>query len=189
MAQFSIAKEYTKSYEGGFWNDPSAGWTYAGITRNYYPAWPGFRRLLQLKEAKYKNTEIPRYTIFKDAELNKHVDDFYKATHWNKYIKGDSINTQAISNFIYDFVVHKENDAIKVINDVALTLDKNTATKAAEISSGVISVINRWPAQFYTLLYNARLNYYKNSKKFSSAYKTAFAKRVARFPKTLTIIN
>jgi lysozyme family protein len=186
MANFLIAKNFTKDLEGGFWNDPSAGWTYAGITKKYYPAWPGFRRLLQLQQQVYKGGAIPRYKKFDDAELNKMVDDFYRTLHWGKYMKGDKINNQDISNFLYDFIVHKENDAIEVINKVAVQMEPGTYTEKTNLSSSIIAVINKYPRSFYLYIVAARLNYYANSKKFSGGLKAAFKQRVNKFPKVLT---
>lgn len=182
MANFYISKDFTKDIEGGFWNDPSAGWTYAGITKKYYPLWAGFFRLQQLKHKFYPAKDIPRYTIFEDQLLDNYVTEFYRNNFWNKILSGDLITNQTIANFIYDFIVHKQYDAVRVINDSARKLNDVIKTYKTSLSGDVIEVMNDNPSSFYSSLKNARINYYKNSINFSPKYKKDFIDRVKKFP-------
>lgn len=192
--QFSIAKERTKDLEGGYWKDPSAGHTYAGITWKYYSLWPGWKRLFQLAAAKFGNiSRVPRYTKFDDAQLNKHIADFYLKRYWNGMMNADLFRNQDIANMVYDFVVHKENDAIAVINHTAKQLSKNVGTSKAKLSAAVIAVANNAQEKFYSTLRRNRELYYKNPKaipgtsvkSFSNALTNAFIRdRVNKFPAT-----
>ncbi|MEO8769015.1 MAG: glycosyl hydrolase 108 family protein [Ferruginibacter sp.] len=183
MANFFISRELTKNIEGGFWNDPSAGWTYAGITKNNYPFWPGWNRLQELQKKFFNGQEIPRYKIFNDSILENLVSDFYKNNFWNKILSGDLIKNQVIANFIYDFIVHKQNAAVGVINNSVSLLDPHiTNTSKTSLTKDVIDIINKLPVQFYQTLRTARINYYQSSKHFSDKFKKAFVDRVNKFP-------
>ena len=184
MASFHVSKTFTADLEGGFWNDPSAGWTYKGITKKYYPTWPGFKRLEQLRLKHFGSKEIPRYTRFNDTLLDSLVADFYKNNFWNK-IYGDYIANQTIANFMYDFFVHKQNDAMKVINTAAQATDASVIIKTTSLTASVVNAINAAPAAYYTKLYTLRLAYYAGSSKFSKSLKEAFKKRVLKFPETI----
>lgn len=189
MASFYTAKASTKDLEGGFWNDPSAGWTYAGITKKYYPNWPGFKRLLQLQATQFKGNPIPRYTVFNDAQLEALVNDFYKNNFWNK-LNGDYIANQVIANFMYDFFVHKQNDAIQVFNNSAQIVSPDVAVNKTALTGNVVQVINENPRQYYSIVRQARINYYQTKKNgkhlaFSKPMQAAFIKRVQKFPEAL----
>lgn len=189
MANFHEAKIVTKAFEGGFWNDPSAGWTYAGITKKFYPSWVGFRRIAQLAKGK----EPARHTLFKDATLENMVDDFYKNSFWIKKLTGDAIANQNIANMVYDFILHKENDAIKVINQTAKSFNLKAKTALTSLSSDVIAIMNVNAKQFYSSIRAARIAYYtgstlRNKKlvpRFSKGLQNAFTQRVNKLPDTI----
>lgn len=189
MASFYTAKAFTADLEGGFWDDPSAGWTYAGITKKYDPNWPGFNRLLQLQALQFKGREIPRYTVFSDPILENLVNEFYRNNAW-KHILGDYISNQTIANFMYDFYVHKKYDAIAVINKSAEIISPDVSTNKLLLTADVIKVINANPRQYYTILRQARINYYQTKKNgnrllFSKKMIAAFIKRVKKFPEAI----
>lgn len=52
MADFDIAYAPLKLYEGGYDNDPDdrGGETYAGIARNFFPDWRGWKLIDQIKK-------------------------------------------------------------------------------------------------------------------------------------------
>ncbi|RTL56235.1 MAG: hypothetical protein EKK37_17330 [Sphingobacteriales bacterium] len=182
MARFDIAKEYTSDLEGGFWNDPSAGYTYAGITFKYYPDWEGWTRLIQLGKQFFGAIEkIPRYTKFNDTILDEDVNNYYQQRQWKFLSKGDSIINQTIANMIYDFIVHKENAAIRVINKAVKTKDSTVITNGSQLSHQVVLLLNQYPQDLYKAIRAARINYYKKGP-FSTKVKKAFIKRVQRFP-------
>ncbi len=186
MANFKVSKDFTKDIEGGFWNDPSAGWTYAGVTKRYFPLWPGFARLQQLKNKFYPGRAIPHYTLFRDEILNRYVDEFYRNTFWNKILSGDIIANQTLANLIYDFVVHKQYDAVAVINYTAKRFDTEIVTHKTKLSEDVLDVMNDKPTRFYSLLRQNRINYYLSSSKFSAKKKQAFKERVEKFPNNIS---
>lgn len=183
MASFSTAKDFTKDLEGGFWNDPSAGWTYAGITKKFFPNWPGFALLAQYQQQFFKGRAIPRYTHFNSPELEALVNDFYKNNFWNK-LNGQYIANQTIANFMYDFFVHKQNAAIAVMNAAARSLKPGIVVNPTTVSIRVVELINEQPAEFYAALRTGRINYY-NSGKFSAKLARAFVKRVNKFPEAI----
>lgn len=182
MANFNITKEITKEFEGGFWNDPSAGWTYRGITEKNYPSWPGFARIRQLTGGRAP----ARYAVIKDSILDTMVDDFYNAAFWKKIVSGDSIRSQEVANMAYDFILHKQNAAVAVINNVAKTFSPAAATKLTVLSADVLRAMNTSPAAFYSRLRAARIAYYNNSPKFSKPMKAAFVKRVNKMPEKIS---
>jgi lysozyme family protein len=196
MAVFETAKAVTNEFEGGFWDDPSAGWTYAGITRDYYPEWPGFQRLVELRNLKFGGRAIPRYTKFDDALLNAHVKEFYKKRHWSKLINGDKIINQITANLLYDFVVHKEYDAIATVNQAVKSFAKNPVdTSLYTLTDDVINQINKGGPELYKMLRQARIDYYTGSKKgkggrmvkrFSTGMAAAFVKRTKKFPESIS---
>lgn len=190
MAKFDVAKQFTKDLEGGFWNDPSAGYTYAGITAKYFPGWKGWAYLKKIAAAKYGSlSNVPRYTKFPDRTLQQLVDDFYKQNHWLVYVKGDQFQNQDMANLVYDFIVHKQNDAIGVINEVAKSFNRSVRTSKDTITNEVIATLNNNMVPAYAALYNARINYYQGSKKFSAAMKAAFVDRVKKFPASIKSLS
>lgn len=183
MASFQISKMFTKDLEGGYWNDPSAGHTYAGITWRYYPQWPGWKTLFQLAKAQYGSiTKTPRYAKFNSHVLDKHIADFYNNRHWLQLIRGSDINSQNIANMMYDFVVHKEYDAIEVINTTARQINPTVRVSNTAVTPAVVALFNANPALAYERLYNNRLAYYRQPGKFSKSLRDAFVKRVLKFP-------
>ncbi len=189
---FTISKNFTKDLEGGYWNDPSAGHTYAGITFRYYPKWSGWFRLFQLAKKKYGSVErMPRYAKFNDAELDKHIADFYYNRHWKQLLNADLFRNQDIVNIMYDFVVHKEYDAIAVVNHVARQFNKNVSTSKTRVTPAVITLANNFQERFYAMLRYYRAQYYRNPrsipgtsvKGFSAGLANAFIRdRVNKFP-------
>ncbi|MBC7535104.1 MAG: hypothetical protein H7258_05365 [Ferruginibacter sp.] len=181
MANFNISKDITIEFEGGFFNDRSAGWTYRGITEKFYPSWPGFARIRKLTGGKTP----ARYKIFKDAILDAYVDEFHNSVFWKNKVTGESIANQAIANMCYDFILHKENDAIKVINNVAKVFNPYITTKQTSLSLDVVKEMNKNPLEFYASLRNARLAYYNNSRNFSKPLKASFVRRVNKLPSSI----
>ena len=62
MASFDIAYAPLKDFEGGYDNDPDdrGGETYAGIARNFFPAWSGWKLIDQIKKNAKSKTAINR---------------------------------------------------------------------------------------------------------------------------------
>lgn len=186
MANFYVSQNITSKFEGGFFNDRTAGWTYAGIAKDYHPEWPGFDRLIWLQQKLYPGRIIPWNHIFGDKLLDQQVLDFYSKIFW-PLILGDHIENQMIANMIYDFFVHKQNNAITVINASAKVYSPNVKTLATKISPQVVSVINQVPGQFYDTLRKNRILYYKTKPGFSSKSRRLFIARVNELPTRLSI--
>ena len=92
MANFAQAYERMIVNEGGYKLTNIAsdrgGQTYAGIARNRWPNWYGWRDI--------DAGQVP------DSEL---VRKFYRENFWDK-VRGDDIDNQAIANNLFDFSVN-----------------------------------------------------------------------------------
>ena len=82
MASFDIAYAPLKDFEGGYDNDPDdrGGETYAGIARNFFPAWSGWKLIDQIKKNAKSKTAINRACKV-DHCLQDLVRAWYK-TQW-----------------------------------------------------------------------------------------------------------
>lgn len=95
MADFNQAFDAMIANEGGYTlhkvQGDRGGQTYAGIARQFHPAWPGWR--------------------FIDAgdlqalQLSRLVRDFYFAQFWQP-VRGDEITEQEIAQSLFDFAVN-----------------------------------------------------------------------------------
>ncbi len=94
MAAFNPCFEKVIMIEGGYVlhevKGDRGGMTYAGIARNIWPDWPGWK----LIDAGLFN-----------SELTALVREFYREHFWLR-IKGDEINSQDVAFMIYDFAVN-----------------------------------------------------------------------------------
>ncbi len=193
MADFKITMASTRKNEGGYWSD--AGGTYAGITKKYYPNWPGFARIRELQVKQFGGRPIPRYTIFNDAVLEQMVTDFYKQQFWTPKLNGDKINNQTIADFLYDFILHKEGDAVTIINNTAKLLRPTVKTNRYSVSDDVVAVINGSSKIFYATVWAARINYYlsgrtlRGDQRFGKPNIAQFVARTKTFPPALTNVS
>ncbi|HMO32316.1 MAG TPA: glycosyl hydrolase 108 family protein [Lacibacter sp.] len=191
---FHIAKQNTRELEGGYWLDPSAGHTYAGITYKFFPSWKGWPVLFQLARQRFGNRPIPRYTVFQNIQLDNHISEFYRVNFWEKVMNGNLFKNQVIANFIYDFLVHKKFDAVAVVNHTARSLGPRVVTNPTRITPEVITLANTFQGAFYNRLRANRESYYRNprsipgtrEKPFSAPLVSAFIRdRVNKFPATI----
>jgi lysozyme family protein len=118
MARFEIAERLTGINEGGYANNKAdrGGETYAGIARNFWPKWEGWKKIDKYK-AEYPKLSPAlkqRFTLAKwinsSAKVPSEgvammVSQFYKTNFWDLN-KLDQINDQQIANSIYDFGVN-----------------------------------------------------------------------------------
>ena len=97
MAKFSPAFDSMILSEGGYFltevTNDLGGQTYAGISRRYWPNWPGWM-----------------YIDRKETPPTQLVRDFYKENFWD-VVKGDELNDQYMAESIFSFAV---NTGIKV---------------------------------------------------------------------------
>jgi lysozyme family protein len=103
MAEFSPALEKMLANEGGYVlhknEHDRGGWTYAGIARNIWSNWDGWKDL---------------DSGFEQSAASK-VPLFYKREFWTP-IRGDLINDQHVAESIFDFAV---NAGFKVASKLA----------------------------------------------------------------------
>jgi len=113
MAKFEIAESITGRNEGGYANNPadSGGETYAGIARNYWPKWEGWKYLdVFKKEFVFTNKRNPtakeiNKAMSASSYIKEAISKFYKQNFWDVN-KLDQINDQQIANTVYDFGVN-----------------------------------------------------------------------------------
>lgn len=98
MADFRPAYIKTLGHEGGYSNDKDdpGGETYKGISRVYNQGWPGWVIIDNLHHA----DGFPK-NLDSSAELQKLVEDFYKASLWDRF-QGDKILVQALAEELFD---------------------------------------------------------------------------------------
>lgn len=106
MADFKTTYEkFILPFEGGYANIESdkGGETYAGISRNKFPQWEGWRFIDSVKQANASvGRPIARNTIF--PELAAKVEAFYYA-RWLNY-RLPEIRNQNLASLLFDFIVH-----------------------------------------------------------------------------------
>lgn len=111
MAKFEIAESITGRNEGGYANDPAdkGGETYAGVARNYWPNWQGWKIIDNIKFDLRVNSVVTASRINKAAKANSVltglISKFYKQNFWDVN-KLDQINDQQLANTVYDFGVN-----------------------------------------------------------------------------------
>jgi lysozyme family protein len=118
MAGFKIAEKLTGINEGGWANNPNdrGKETYAGVSRNFWPSWPGWKKIDKYK-AEYPRLSAAlkkRFTLAQwinasakvpSEGMKELVSQFYKTNFWDLN-KLDQINDQQIANSVYDFGVN-----------------------------------------------------------------------------------
>lgn len=105
-------------------------------------------------------------------------------------LNASMLRNQDIANFLYDFIVHKQYDAIAVINHTVRQLAPHTKSNAFRLTPAVVAVINNNQSRFYNMARRNRLAYYNKPsaipgtrhKSFSKSMAQAFNERVLRFP-------
>ncbi|QUM76082.1 N-acetylmuramidase [Moritella sp. 24] len=111
MADFKLGFEKMLSNEGGYKLHHVAGdrggLTFAGISANAHPQWPGWRLL--------KNHGVDGQ---QNPQVTELVYQFYRSHFWDK-INGDMIASQKIAESVFDFSVNTGlYTAIKLAQDV-----------------------------------------------------------------------
>jgi lysozyme family protein len=108
MAEFLASQPYVLLNEGGYAALDLD--TYRGIARRFFSAWEGW----QLVD---DNKPLAPGEIIPSAELDGLVDAFYKTNFWDKLL-GDSIDSQAVATYCYDWYVNAGHNALKGIQSV-----------------------------------------------------------------------
>lgn len=193
MANVSVSILKVKQREGGYarpyglpFCGVGSGETYVGIDRNCHNKWQGWKVIDGYK----KKFRLANEQVIADNTLDTQVNMWY-AEFISKLININAIQNQTLADFVTDFLVHKQYDAVKVINHVARQLQPGIVTANTKVTQAVVDLMNRQQANFYNRFYQARKDYYQNPTKFGSmvyfkpSTTQAFLTRVASFPATL----
>lgn len=125
MASFMTAQSVLGKFEGGYANNPAdrGGETYAGIARNFWPKWDGWR-LIDAAKGAIGFPGILQHT----QELRELVDQFYKAEFWDR-MYGDEW-PQDLATELYEQAVNRGVNAVVMdLQKVCNALNYNSATK------------------------------------------------------------
>lgn len=176
---FQPAYDIVKVNEGGyaFIAADKGGETYAGIARNYNPDWKGWVYIDYIKRTK---GPIKNNTKFPDIQYL--VEEFYESRFTSNGLK--QINSQKITNLLFDYQVHSGSIAIKAIQRlVGVSAD-------GVLGSQSIAAINRANEDsLYVALLNERkafLDKLVNSTAGYEQFRAGFAKRLAQFEQFIT---
>jgi lysozyme family protein len=170
MAKFQIAEGITGINEGGYANNKSdrGGETYAGIARNFWPSWEGWKHIDKYK-AQYAKLNKPmreKYSLARwinsSAKVTSEpiaplVSQFYKTNFWDLN-KLDQINDQQIANTVYDFGVNSgKGRAVQFLEQIF------GVKKDGIMDTKVISLVNSSdPEIIYTKYNDARREAYRS---------------------------
>lgn len=107
MANFESAYLITSKYEGGYANNPNDHGleTFAGISRKYWPNWPGWSNIDAIKNKVGTNAAAINKAASLDDNLHGKILEFYKVNFWYP-IHGNDISDQQIANSVFDFSVN-----------------------------------------------------------------------------------
>lgn len=143
MADFDKAIYKVLENEGGYSNDPHdpGGETCCGISRRYWPKWPGWKYLDNYKPL--KNNQTIRHTAVLDAVL-----EFYRAQFW-KPLRCDDIIPQAVAESLFDFAVNVgRKRAVKILQHtinvyVGITTLKEDGIMGAKTIAGITNAYGK----------------------------------------------
>lgn len=107
MADFKQAYLLTGHNEGGYANNNSdhGGETFAGIARNFWPAWSGWGMIDAYKHVHTNDLSGINTSMFANPTMQLYISNFYKNNFWDAN-KLDLINDQQVANNVYDFGVN-----------------------------------------------------------------------------------
>lgn len=158
MASFKIAESITGRNEGGYANNKAdtGGETYAGIARNHWPKWEGWRLIDAIKEKvgtfpKSINTIAKQSPVIEDL-----ISSFYKKNFWD-VMKLDAITDQQLANSVYDFGVNSGTGrASKFLQEASNETGLVNLTVDGAIGNKTIAAVNSLNAQNVHANYNRR---------------------------------
>jgi len=180
MADFNTSfTKYILPNEGGYSNvaGDKGGETYRGIARNYHPDWKGWP-IVDSKKVNYKNNVIPRYTIFKDSNLDALVSQFYY--DWWTKLRMSEVKTQEIADIIFDFYVNSEASAIKKVQKIL-----NISADGVIGSQTIAAINNANQSQLYSSIKQARTDFYNaivQRDPTQSKFYDGWIDRIEKFP-------
>lgn len=177
MAKFEIAEGITGRNEGGYANNPAdtGGETYAGIARNYWPKWEGWKYIDKYK-ADYAKSD-KKLSLAKwvngsakvtSEPLHLMVSGFYKQNFWDVN-KLDEIKDQQLANSVYDFGVNSGTGrAAKFLqwaynNEQAFNETHKKIIEDGKIGPKTLEAINNEdPAEIYNCFNTLRETFYRS---------------------------
>lgn len=125
MADFMAAQAILGKFEGGYANNPAdrGGETYAGIARNYWPHWEGWKIIDEAKGS----VKFPG--ILRDLpDLQAFVDQFYKTEFWDKLHCDEW--PQELATELYEQAVNRGVSAVVMdLQKLCNALNYNATTK------------------------------------------------------------
>jgi lysozyme family protein len=161
MAQFSIAFQITMGNEGGYSDNPNdhGGETWKGIARNFWPNWPGWVIVDQIKGTNPANLN---QALGANAQLQSEVLAFYKQNYWDTESL-DSINDQQTGNQLFDTAVNMGTGiASRFLQQAINTLKPGAVTVDGQVGPLTIQAANALPAeQLYGAICNLRKQRYE----------------------------
>ena len=108
MADFLTAYAPLARYEGGWCNDPAdrGGATYAGIARNFFPAWPGWAVIDAARSHPSFQQGAAAFSRHLSVlpDLSDAVRDWYRTEWWDRLGLGSL--PQALANEIFEQAVN-----------------------------------------------------------------------------------
>jgi lysozyme family protein len=156
MANLEKALKITLKHEGFYANvnGDKGGETYAGISRNNFPNWEGWK-IIDLKKPLRHNQRV--------KEVEHLLLPFYKVHKWDK-IKGDQIQDQKVATFLFDFFVHSGYHAV-------MNVQRIVKVKADGVFGPItLTEINK-AGNIFPELYEARKTFLINASKLRSNQK------------------
>lgn len=177
MAKFEIAEAITGINEGGYANNPAdrGGETEAGIARNFWPKWEGWKYIDRYK-ADYAKAKAQGKTRLSLAQwVNASVKapsepvrglivEFYKDNFWD-INKLDQINDQQLANSVYDFGVNSGTGRAAKFLQIVAGVEQD-----GKVGSITIAAINEMEAaqahEYYNVL---RESFYRSIAKGNQA--------------------
>lgn len=163
MADFNTAHKITADCEGGYVNDPkdAGGETIFGIARNIWgslPLWQivdDYKKIVGDLSQKSERKELEKLCLG-NAEFVSQKNAFYKAQFWDK-VKGDSIQSQAVANNVYDFAVNAGvKQAVKTLQRALGIADDGI------FGNGTLSATNNASDSLNNTYCQAREQFYKD---------------------------
>lgn len=158
MASFKAAEEKTGRNEGLYANNiaDTGGETWAGISRNNWPSWVGWKKIDYIKSTYGKTAAIINKYGKADAVLSDLVSNFYKANFWD-VLRLDVITDQQLAETVYDFGVNSGTGrAAKFLQQSANDTGLVTLTVDGAIGNKSIAAINALNPQNVHTNYNRR---------------------------------
>lgn len=135
MANFTQAFNITMHNEGGYANNPddNGGETYAGVARNFWPAWPGWRMVDDIVAQHPANLNA---ALRANADLQTEVECFYEQNFWDAVSLG-ALNSQQLANQLFDTAVNMGigtascflQEAINVLNPNTVIVDRQVGPR------------------------------------------------------------